>query len=540
MRLRIIFIYVLGVLAAGGADAARRDRDSPHESQFFVTSDRCIACHSTLSTAGGEDISIGYDWRSTIMANSGRDPYWHAAVRREVTDHPVAQAAIEDKCSTCHMPMMRFDAAAAGGKGQVFASIVPGAPTHREAFDGVSCTVCHQIEAANLGTHASLDGGFEIDETKALGERTIFGPHSVDSGRQSVMRSATQYVPDEGAHVQRSELCATCHTLYTSVLDDAGQPIGELPEQVPYQEWSHSEYRTTRSCQSCHMPVVGEETAIAATLGQPRPHFSQHTFRGGNAFILGILNKYRGELGVAALPQELDTAVRETKEYLRTAARVTIESARLSGATLDVAVAIASQSGHKLPTAYPARRVWLHFTVRDASGAVVFESGAWRPNGSIVGNDNDDDGTKFEPHYTEITSPEQVQIYESIMVDRNDEVTTGLLRSLRYIKDNRLLPRGFDKATADAEVAVHGGALEDQDFAGGGDKLRYRVDLGRRPTGTLTVEADLVYQSIGFRWAENLKAYDTPETNRFVRYYGESVVDSVMPLASASTSVATR
>ena len=540
MRLRISFICVIAVLTASNAVAARRDRNSPHESAFFVTSDRCIACHSTLSTAGGEDISIGYDWRSTIMANSGRDPYWHAAVRREVTDHPIAQTAIEDKCSTCHMPMMRFDAAAAGGNGQVFANIAPNGPAHREAFDGVSCTVCHQIEAANLGTHASLDGGFEIDKTKALGERTIFGPNSVDAGRQSVMRSATQYVPNEGQHIQQSELCATCHTLYTTVLDEAGQTIGELPEQVPYQEWSHSDYRSTRSCQSCHMPVVAEETPFTSILGQPRPHFSQHTFRGGNAFILGILNKHRGELGVIALPQELDTAVRETKDYLKTSARLSIDSASRKGNVLDIDVGIASQSGHKLPTAYPARRVWLHVTVKDAAGAVVFESGAWRPNGSIVGNDNDVDGTKCEPHYTEITSPEQVQIYESVMVDPNGQVTTGLLRGMRYIKDNRLLPRGFDKTTADPEVAVHGGALEDQDFVGGGDHVRYRVDVGRRPAGALHVQADLVYQSIGFRWAENLKAYDTPETNRFVGYYAESVVDSVMPLASAAVTVPAR
>lgn len=537
MRLRIVFICVLGALAVGTAGAARRDRNAAQASSFFVTSDRCIACHSTLSTAGGDDISIGYDWRSTMMANSGRDPYWHAAVRREVTDHPVAQAAIEDKCSTCHMPMMRFDAAAAGGKGQVFASIVPTSPKHREAFDSVSCTVCHQIEAANLGTHASLDGGFEIDKTKALGERTIYGPNTIEASKQSVMHSATEFVPNEGTHIQQSELCATCHTLYTSVLDEAGQTIGELPEQVPYQEWSHSEYRSTRSCQSCHMPVVAEETPISSILGQARPHFSQHTFRGGNAFILGILNKYRGELGVVALPQELDTAVRETKEYLATSARVSIDSARVSGNVLDIGVGLESLSGHKLPTAYPARRVWLHLTVKDSSGGVVFESGAWRPDGSIVGNDNDSDGTKFEPHYLEITSPEQVQIYESIMVDPNGQVTTGLLRGMRYIKDNRLLPRGFDKTTADAEVAVHGGALDDKDFVGGSDHLEYRVDLGRRPAGALTVEANLVYQSIGFRWAENLKTYDTPETNRFVRYYGESVRDSVVPIASASATV---
>src|SRR5688572_27230862 len=99
MRLRIVCICI----AAAGSAAA----DPVPESQTFVTSAQCIACHSNLHTAAGEDVSIGYDWRSSMMANSARDPYWHAAVRREVTDHPVAQSAIEDKCATCHMPMAR-------------------------------------------------------------------------------------------------------------------------------------------------------------------------------------------------------------------------------------------------------------------------------------------------------------------------------------------------------------------------------------------------------------------------------------------------
>jgi len=44
--------------------------------QHFQTSDRCMACHNSLVTPSGEDVSIGMAWRGTMMANSSRDPYW--------------------------------------------------------------------------------------------------------------------------------------------------------------------------------------------------------------------------------------------------------------------------------------------------------------------------------------------------------------------------------------------------------------------------------------------------------------------------------
>ena len=110
-------------------------------------------------------------------------------------------------------------------------------------------------------------------------------------------------------------------------------------------------------------------------------------------------------------------------------------------------VFVENLGGHKLPTAYPSRRSWLHVTVRDRNDKVIFESGALRPDGSIAGNDNDADPRRFEPHYNEITSGEQVQIYEDIMGDTKGDVTTGLLTAVRYLKDNRLLPQGFDKRT---------------------------------------------------------------------------------------------
>jgi hypothetical protein len=59
-----------------------------------------------------------------------------------------------------------------------------------------------------------------------------------------------------------------------------------------------------------------------------------------------------------------------------------------------------------------------------------------------------------------------VQIYESILGDAGGAVTTGLLSGAQYLKDNRLLPHGFDKQTAEPDIAVRGEALSDPDFTG--------------------------------------------------------------------------
>jgi len=128
---------------------------------------------------------------------------------------------------------------------------------------------------------------------------------------------------------------------------------------------------------------------------------------------------------------------------------------------------------------------------------------------------------------------DEVQIYESVMAGADGRVTTGLLTALRFVKDNRLLPRGFDKRTADKDIAVHGDAESDPDFAGGGDRVHYLVSVGDAP-GPFTVDAELWYQPIAYRWAMNLAPYDAPEPRRFIGYYNAMAAGSGVRLAHAT------
>jgi hypothetical protein len=523
-----------------GRDAARAQADPHHPAGpvSFQTGAECMACHNGLTTPAGEDVSIGVSWRASMMAHSSRDPYWHGAVRREALDHPEHAAAIEDECSICHMPMTTYPARAAGGLGRVFAHLPAGRKGPDPlAADGVSCTVCHQITEERLDSPDSFTGGYVLSVASPGGPQPMFGPFEVDEGRTHLMRSATGLTPTESVHVRKSELCATCHTLFTQALDADGRAVGRLPEQVPFLEWRHSAYNTERSCQDCHMPPVSEPTPIASVLGEPREGLSRHTFLGGNFFMLRMLNRYRHDLGVTAPPHELEAAARATERQLQAdTARLRIADAGRAGANATFTVLVENLTGHKLPTGYPSRRAWLHVTARDARGQLLFESGAVAATGAIAGNANDENAASYEPHYEQIQSPDQVQIYESIMVDAKGAPTTGLLQGVRYVKDNRLLPRGFDKATAPSDVAVHGGAGSDADFQASGDRVRYTMDISKAQ-GAVTLDVELRFQTISFRWARNLAAYDAPETKRFGTYYDAMSSGSSIAIASASATI---
>lgn len=500
---------------------------------LFTASGVCAICHTNMVDEAGNDVSTDTFWRASMMANAARDPYWQASVRGEVLSNPDLQTAIEDKCATCHLAMARFSLAAAKEVDQVLDDgfLNPEHELHLLAMDGVSCTLCHQIRDDRFGEYDGYSGGFAIDTELPAGEREAYGPHPVPKGLGKQMQTSSGFIPFQSLHIEQPELCATCHTLYTPYVDAAGEIAGEFPEQMPYLEWLASSFGDAVTCQGCHMPPAKGRVKISTTGGPPISPFHQHIFVGGNVYMLEILQAFGHETAVTASSTQFQDKQEQVVEQLsgRTAS-VRLEEVSLDGSTLKADVAMASMVGHKLPTGFPSRRVWLHLTVQDGSGQMVFESGATNPDGSIVGNDNDADPATYEPHYLVIDSPDQVQIYEAIMGDTEGNVTTTLLKGAGYLKDNRLLPAGFDKGAVHDDIAVHGTALEDEDYAGGGDRIQYIIDL-QDAQAPFTVTAALLYQSIGYRWADNLRHYDAPEPARFISYY-EQVPNQPIVLAS--------
>jgi hypothetical protein len=55
--------------------------------------------------------------------------------------------------------------------------------------------------------------------------------------------------------------------------------------------------------------------------------------------------------------------------------------------------------------------------------------------------------------------------------------------------------------------------------------------------GSYTVDVELRYQSIAYRWAHNLRGYDAPEPKRFVSYYEATSAGSSIVVVKTSARV---
>jgi len=494
---------MLFFLFSGAVQAENVNFTTPH----FSGSGNCASCHDGLIDSSGDDVSIVKDWGASMMANSTKDPLWQAKVATELERNSHLSSVINDTCTRCHAPITNYEVTQVQGEAfELFGPdgvLNPDHALYDATMNGVSCTVCHQIEDdASLGTLGGFSGRYKINDTK-----TIYGQYSDIFGQPMV--NNTGFTPSYSEHVSDSAMCATCHNVKTPFVDANGTvlsttPDTEFPEQMPYTEWQNSVFddagSNPQSCQDCHMPKTTSKVSNRPGWLGSKNGFAKHQLVGANTTILTLLRDNAAQLDVTS--NELNLSIQRAREMLQSSVELEIVSASVSDGVLEARVKLTNNSGHKTPTAYPSRRMWLNFKVADSDSDVVFESGKFNTDGSIVGADNDSDQSVFEPHYKLITSADQVQIYEAIMGDSDGNITYTLLRGAQYLKDNRLTPKGFNKEAVPSDVAVYGQAANDADFNLGADEVIYRIPVS--VTGDLNVSVSLNYQTIAHGFLQDL------------------------------------
>lgn len=499
------------------------------QNNFFVASGNCYGCHGPdlfNNYAGidsqGRDVNVSDDWRSTMMANSARDPFWRAKVSHEVSVNPAHQAALEDKCTSCHAPMGRYDKFLMGNGPFSMAELA----MDPIAQDGVSCLACHMQSADSLGFLFSGELKFDTNNV-------VYGPYGDVFG--APMTSFVGFEPLFGAHINDAGLCAGCHTLITETADLQGNLTGDkFVEQATYHEWLNSTFNTNTnpesgvSCQSCHMPRIDDAVVISANylFLQGRSPYGLHHMAGANTFMLELLRDNAQQLGLTASAVQFDSTIARTNRLLEQNSlllETTVRERDLDTAFIEVK--LTNLGGHKFPSGYPARRAFVELAVMNAAGDTLFRSGGWDNTYEVMGHDTD-----WEPHYDVIRRPEEAQIYEMVMGDVNGDRTTVLERAKFPLKDNRLAPLGFSTSHPSYDTTLIAGVpASDLDFnryengveGSGTDIVRYHVPMNGH-SGLIRVVAKVWYQSAPPRWMDEMFTFNTPAINTFRTMYEAS------------------
>jgi hypothetical protein len=532
MKLSGNFTLLIGIVLLTTFSFKIQSQTLPKQSNtWFSTAGACLPCHDTHVTASrdklGNDVSPVSSWRSTMLANASKDPFWQAKVKQEGIENPAHKSALENVCTRCHAPM-----------GMINALLTTSVPYSMDNLkndnmgkDGISCTLCHQI---NGFSSPLFSGNFDLNAAKE-----IYGPFTNPLINQ--MRMNTGFTPVLSPKINESRLCGSCHTLITNPVNEKDEFTGTtFVEQAIYQEWENSDFGKQKiSCQSCHMPRIAESVIIASQPGfiTGRQPFGLHNLTGGNQFMLKLLKDNHTELQLNSGTDLIQKSIDRTNNFLTTQTiDLTIGDIQKTQDSAFINVRMINKAGHKFPSGYPSRRAYLECIVTNGQDT-VFHSG--KAGAKALTNI---DRTRFEPHYNLITREEQVQIYEFVMGNTSGQVTTILEKAYVPLKDNRIPPRGFASSHNNYDtVKIVGLATKDADYFNGlgQEIIRYGLPLSDLGDNS-TVKVLLHYESIPEPWTAELfsKATSASEIELFRGMYLKSDRTAI-EIASVSRQIIT-
>jgi tetratricopeptide (TPR) repeat protein len=338
------------------------------EASAFPDAAYCGRCHQEAY----------HEWRQALHSNAFRTPFYRASVNILIRTKGIEFAR---HCDSCHNPI-----------GVLSGALTPGSMLDRSFDrDGLTCTTCHSIQSVQtkLGNGSFVMGvpAVMVDEQGnripgAVPDAEIFA--HLDRHAKAVMQD----------FYHTPEFCSACHKANLPV------PLNDykwIRAFTAYDEWQGSKFSQRNpltfysadftTCQNCHMK---REAISMPDYGAKHGTLASHRWLAGNTAV----PFYYG----------FDEQFSKTTEFLKSGNYINVDLFALKvGAssmiaplgsspftlkpdeTVEAYVVVQNKNiGHSLiPEVRDLYEAWAQFTVTDASGAVIYQSGFLKPDGML-------------------------------------------------------------------------------------------------------------------------------------------------------------
>ena len=339
------------------------------EPTAFPDAEYCGHCHQEAY----------HEWRQALHSNAFRTPFYRASVNILIRAKGIEYAR---HCDSCHNPI-----------GVLAGALDPGSTLDRSFDrDGLTCSTCHSIQSVQtkLGNGSFVMGvpAVMVDEQ---GNRM---PGIVPDGEiLAHLDRHSKAVMQDFYHTP--EFCSACHKA------NLPSPLNDykwIRAFTAYDEWQSSKFSQRNpltfysadftTCQDCHMK---REAISMPDYGAKHGTLASHRWLAGNTavpFYYGFDEQLSRTIDFLKSGNYLNVdlfALRLGSSGSMIAPLGSTPFTLKQGEMVEAYVVVQNKNiGHSLiPEVRDLYEAWMQFTVRDASGAVIYESGSLKPDGML-------------------------------------------------------------------------------------------------------------------------------------------------------------
>jgi len=390
----------------------------------FQTAEYCGHCHKESHA----------QWRQSAHANSNRVPYYLKNVGLLNEEKGIE---FSRHCEGCHDPI----ALVAG-------ALTQGAPKKRPYDqDGVTCSVCHSISKVDTRGTGSYTMGVPavlLDEqgapiTRAVSDGEILA--HLDRHSAAVMKP----------FYKTSEFCSSCHkaALPKALNDYKWQRAISL-----YDEWQASSFAkqsplpfyvkdSVSTCGTCHM---GREALVSYDPGAKKGQLASHRWLGANTLIPKLYGYPEQAEKVEAFMKNAvfnvdifalergaakDSApdMESNKSLIAPLGLTAFHVAADELLTADVVIQNKGLAHSHVPEQRDMYESWVEFTVKDAAGKVLHQSGFLKASGDL-----DENAHSFTNRLINGKGGlnDRHQVWNNHVVAYNNTIQSGRSQLIRY------------------------------------------------------------------------------------------------------------